>query len=115
MHGLITKQHCVLFREEGRSDFTICHLAELEGETLYLYGPGSLDALDRNWGQQIVNTVTTIAFKFIDYDDIVPHLGKIHGKYPVIQVRYSKSRCFITHEVLLQSAIFLTTCLVAAL
>ena len=51
---------------EGVSDSTICHLAELEGETLYLYGPGSLDALDRNWGQQAANTVTNVVFKFID-------------------------------------------------
>ncbi|XP_028397143.1 leucine-rich repeat-containing protein 49-like isoform X2 [Dendronephthya gigantea] len=70
---------------EGVSDSTICHLAELEGETLYLYGPGSLDALDRNWGQQAANTVTNVVFKFIDFDDIVPHLGKIQIKFPVVQ------------------------------
>jgi leucine-rich repeat-containing protein 49 len=68
-------------------DSTICHLAELEGETLYLYGPGSLDALDRNWGQQAANTVTNAVFKFVDFDDIVPHLGKIQTKFPVVQVR----------------------------
>lgn len=88
----------MFFREEGGSDFTICHLVELEGETLFLYGPGSLDAFDRNWGQQTVNTVTTIAFKFIDYDDIVPHLGKLQAKFPVIQVRYFNQSCCLTQK-----------------
>ena len=74
------------FSHEEVPGSTICHLAELEGETLYLYGPGSLDALDRNWGQQATNTLTNVVFKFIDFDDIVPHLGKIQTKFPVVQV-----------------------------
>ncbi|CAB4017912.1 leucine-rich repeat-containing 49 isoform X2, partial [Paramuricea clavata] len=74
-----------MLSQESVADSTICHLAELEGETLYLYGPGSLDALDRNWGQQAANTVTNAIFKFIDFDDIVPHLGKIQTKFPVVQ------------------------------
>ena len=75
-----------VFRQERSSDLTICHLAELESDTLFLYGPGSLDALDRNWGQQAVNTITSVSFKFIDYDDIVPYLGKLQAKFPVVQV-----------------------------
>lgn len=51
-----------------------------------MYGPGSLEALDRNWGQQAANIVTNVAFKFIDFDDIVPHIGKIQTKFPVVQV-----------------------------
>ncbi|XP_048583494.1 leucine-rich repeat-containing protein 49 isoform X2 [Nematostella vectensis] len=64
------------------SPLSICHLAELDGETLYLYGPGSLDALDRNWGAQAVNSVSVISFKFIEYDAIVPHFHKIGTRFP---------------------------------
>lgn len=64
------------------SSMSICHLAELDGETLYLYGSGSLDALDRNWGSQAVSSLTTIAFKFIKYDNIVVHLHKIRTRFP---------------------------------
>lgn len=80
-----------VFRQERSSDLTICHLAELESDTLFLYGPGSLDALDRNWGQQAVNTITSVSFKFIDYDDIVPYLGKLQAKFPVVQVWFCQS------------------------
>lgn len=66
----------------------------MEGEILYLYGPGSLDALDRNWGQQAANTVTNVVFKFIDFDYIVPHLGKIQTKFPVAQVRRNETQFF---------------------
>ncbi|XP_046846864.1 leucine-rich repeat-containing protein 49-like [Xenia sp. Carnegie-2017] len=74
-----------LLSQEETLDATICHLAELEGETLYLYGRGSLDAFDRNWGQQATNTVTNIVFKFIDFDEIVSHLGKVQIKFPIVQ------------------------------
>lgn len=80
-----TKAPETLFGQERSSDLIICHLAELESDTLFLYGPGSLDALDRNWGQQAVNTITSVSFKFIDYDDIVPYLGKLQAKFPVVQ------------------------------
>ena len=70
---------------EGDS-LTICHLAELDGDTLYLYGPGSLDALDRNWGAQAVNSVQNISIKFINYDTIVPHLAKISSRFPSLVV-----------------------------
>ncbi|EDO45771.1 predicted protein, partial [Nematostella vectensis] len=67
---------------DANDNNTICHLAELDGETLYLYGPGSLDALDRNWGAQAVNSVSVISFKFIEYDAIVPHFHKIGTRFP---------------------------------
>ncbi|XP_031566917.1 leucine-rich repeat-containing protein 49-like [Actinia tenebrosa] len=61
---------------------SICHLAELDGDTLYLYGPGSLDALDRNWGAQAVNSVLNMSIKFINYDTIVPYFSKISTRFP---------------------------------
>lgn len=65
---------------------SICHLAELDNDMLYLYGPGSLDALDRNWGNQAVQAVTAISFKFIDFDLIVPQLYKIRARFPSLVV-----------------------------
>ena len=65
---------------------SICHLAELDNDMLYLYGPGSLDALDRNWGNQAVQAVTAISFKFIDFDLIVPQLHKIRARFPSLVV-----------------------------
>lgn len=91
-------------------DTTICHLAELEGETLYLYGRGSLDAFDRNWGQQATNTVTNIVFKFIDFDEIVSHLGKVQIKFPIVQVRsVSNGSVYIillTHHVIVKNGVW---------
>jgi len=69
-------------RDAVPSPLSICHLAELDNDTLYLYGPGSLDALDRNWGNQAVQAVSAISFKFIDFDNIVPQLYKIRARFP---------------------------------
>ncbi|XP_013403685.1 leucine-rich repeat-containing protein 49 isoform X1 [Lingula anatina] len=62
-----------------------CHLAELEGDTLSLYGVGSLEALDRNWGIQAAGNITTIAFQFMDFTELVKHLGKIRARFPSVQ------------------------------
>ncbi|XP_038063566.1 leucine-rich repeat-containing protein 49-like [Patiria miniata] len=59
-----------------------CHLAELDGDTLYLYGPGSMEALDKSWGIQAAGSITTISFKFIDFDEITKHLHKIRIRFP---------------------------------
>ncbi|XP_077989183.1 leucine-rich repeat-containing protein 49-like [Glandiceps talaboti] len=60
----------------------VCHLAELEGDTLHLYGPGSLEALDKNWGIQAASAVTAVSFKFIDFNQIAKHLHKIRSRFP---------------------------------
>lgn len=73
---------CADTRNTVPSPLSICHLAELDNDTLYLYGPGSLDALDRNWGNQAVQAVSAISFKFIDFDNIVPQLYKIRARFP---------------------------------
>ncbi|XP_063955807.1 leucine-rich repeat-containing protein 49-like isoform X4 [Lytechinus pictus] len=60
----------------------VCHLAELEGDTLHLYGPGSLDALDKNWGVQAAGSITTVSIKFVDFNKVAKHLQKIRLRFP---------------------------------
>ncbi|GFO31885.1 leucine-rich repeat-containing protein 49-like protein [Plakobranchus ocellatus] len=60
-------------------------LEQIEGDTLSLYGPQSLDAFDRNWGVQVAGAVSTIVFKFIDFDAIVRQLPKIRVRFPATQ------------------------------
>ncbi len=63
-----------------------CHLAELEGDTLNLYGAGSMEALDKNWGVQAAGSVTTVSFKFIDFEEVAKHLHKIRIRFPNVSV-----------------------------
>ncbi|XP_077478869.1 leucine-rich repeat-containing protein 49 isoform X2 [Stigmatopora argus] len=58
------------------------HLAELDGDTLRLFGPGALEALERGWGAQTAAAVTVIAFRYIHFDAIVPTLPRIRVKFP---------------------------------
>ncbi|XP_068587161.1 leucine-rich repeat-containing protein 49-like isoform X2 [Cebidichthys violaceus] len=58
------------------------HLAELDGDTLRLFGPGALEALERGWGVQTAGAVTVIAFRYISFDAIVPTLPRIRVKFP---------------------------------
>uniref|UniRef100_UPI00398F1124 leucine-rich repeat-containing protein 49 isoform X2 n=1 Tax=Pristiophorus japonicus TaxID=55135 RepID=UPI00398F1124 len=60
------------------------HLAELEGDTLHLYGFGALESLDRSWGVQTAGAVTTVSFMFIDFDEIVTVLPRLRIKFPNI-------------------------------
>ncbi|XP_015198851.2 leucine-rich repeat-containing protein 49 [Lepisosteus oculatus] len=61
------------------------HLAELDGDTLRLFGPGALEALERGWGVQTAGAVTAIAFRYIDFDTIVPTLPRIRVKFPNVR------------------------------
>ncbi|XP_060062567.1 leucine-rich repeat-containing protein 49-like [Ylistrum balloti] len=61
------------------------NLADLEGDTLTLYGTKSLEGLDRNWGMQAAAAITHIYFKFIDFDEIVKHLHKVRTRFPGVQ------------------------------
>lgn len=63
------------------------HLVEIDGDTLYLYGSGALDSLDRNWSVQTAGNIFTVFFIFIDYDEIVPVLPKLRIKFPSCVVR----------------------------
>ncbi|XP_028999894.1 leucine-rich repeat-containing protein 49 isoform X2 [Betta splendens] len=58
------------------------HLAELDGDTLRLFGPGALEALERGWGVQTANAVAVITFRYINFDAIVPTLPRIRVKFP---------------------------------
>uniref|UniRef100_A0A672ZKL4 Leucine rich repeat containing 49 n=1 Tax=Sphaeramia orbicularis TaxID=375764 RepID=A0A672ZKL4_9TELE len=58
------------------------HLAELDGETLRLFGLGALEALERGWGVQTAGAVTVITFRYINFDAIVPTLPRIRVKFP---------------------------------
>ncbi|XP_072258403.1 leucine-rich repeat-containing protein 49 isoform X2 [Pyxicephalus adspersus] len=60
------------------------HLVELEGDTLCLYGLGSLESLDRTWSVQTSGSVNTISFTFIEFEDIIQVLPKIRVKLPNI-------------------------------
>ena len=62
-------------------------VAELEEDTLNLYGPLALGAFDRNWGLQAAGAVTTIVFRFIDFDEICKQIHKIRSRFPGTQVR----------------------------
>ncbi|XP_030044477.1 LOW QUALITY PROTEIN: leucine-rich repeat-containing protein 49 [Microcaecilia unicolor] len=82
------------FPEENRSLDTVLnsalqglsvidsHFVELEGDTLYLYGSGALESLERSWSLQSSGTVTTLFFTFIDFDEIVQVLPKVKMKFP---------------------------------
>lgn len=64
-------------------------LAELDGDTLTCYGPGSVESLDKNWGIQAAGAVTNIVFKFIECGDIVSKaFNKIRSKFPSANVSY---------------------------
>ncbi|XP_077419286.1 leucine-rich repeat-containing protein 49 isoform X3 [Vanacampus margaritifer] len=58
------------------------HLAELDGDTLRLFGLGALEALERGWGAQTAGAVTVIAFRYIHFDAIIPALPRIRVKFP---------------------------------
>lgn len=63
------------------------HLAELDGDTLRLFGLGALEALERGWGVQTAGAVNIITFRFINFDAIVPTLPRIRVKFPNLSVR----------------------------
>ncbi|XP_076444066.1 leucine-rich repeat-containing protein 49-like isoform X2 [Babylonia areolata] len=69
----------------GSSGQDLNMVAELEEDTLSLYGPLALGAFDRNWGLQAAGAVTTVLFKFIDFDEICKHLHKVRSRFPGAQ------------------------------
>ncbi|XP_076465763.1 leucine-rich repeat-containing protein 49-like isoform X2 [Babylonia areolata] len=60
-------------------------VAELEEDTLNIYGPLALAAFDRAWGLQAASAVTTIVFKFVDFDEICKHIHKVRTRFPNTQ------------------------------
>ncbi|KAF0043501.1 hypothetical protein F2P81_004838 [Scophthalmus maximus] len=87
-HGNFLALLCVrMLLEAGSStvqslSLSESHLAELDGDTLRLFGLGALEALERGWGVQTAGAVTVITFRYISFDAIVPTLPRIRVKFP---------------------------------
>nr|XP_056721829.1 leucine-rich repeat-containing protein 49 [Euleptes europaea] len=76
-----------------------CHLVEVEGDTLYLYGSGALESLDRNWSVQTAGNVATIAFIFIDFDELVPVLPKLRIKFPnFVHLKFKETKLVMLQQ-----------------
>ncbi|XP_051513010.1 leucine-rich repeat-containing protein 49-like isoform X1 [Myxocyprinus asiaticus] len=58
------------------------HLAELDGETLRLIGPGALETLERCWSVQTAASVTIVTFRYIHFDSIIPTFLRIRLRFP---------------------------------
>ncbi len=76
-------------RSSGAPDYSVCHLAELDDNCLNFYGPGSLEALDRNWGEKAASSVTHVSFQYINFDQIVSYIAKVKLKFPNVMVSKS--------------------------
>ncbi|XP_052279636.1 leucine-rich repeat-containing protein 49-like isoform X4 [Dreissena polymorpha] len=89
--GIVTEtkpglyKETLLFGADDKLGSNLNNVADLEGDRLTLYGPKSLEALDRNWGIQAAGAVATIIFKFIDFEEIAKHLAKIRVRFPATQ------------------------------
>ncbi|XP_076103636.1 leucine-rich repeat-containing protein 49-like isoform X15 [Mytilus galloprovincialis] len=79
------KETIIFGQGDNRTATDLSNLADLEGDTLTLYGTQSLEALDRNWGMQAAGAVTHIIFKFIEFEDIAKQLYKVRTKFPGVQ------------------------------
>jgi len=67
--------------KSSTKDYSVCHLAELDHDSLNLYGSGSLDALDKNWGDKTCEAITTVTFRYIKFNEIVPYLKKLNSRF----------------------------------
>uniref|UniRef100_A0ACB8E5K7 Leucine-rich repeat-containing protein 49 n=1 Tax=Sphaerodactylus townsendi TaxID=933632 RepID=A0ACB8E5K7_9SAUR len=75
------------------------HLVEVEGDTLYLYGSTALESLDRNWSVQTAGNVATIAFVFIDFEEIVPALPKLRIKFPnLVHLKFKETNLVMLQQ-----------------
>ncbi|PVD20176.1 hypothetical protein C0Q70_20671 [Pomacea canaliculata] len=79
------KETVIFGSEGGGSAENLNMVAELEGDTLTLYGPLALGAFDRNWGLQAAGAITSIVFRFIDFDEITKQLHKVRSRFPSTQ------------------------------
>uniref|UniRef100_A0A8C9SRW8 Leucine-rich repeat-containing protein 49-like n=1 Tax=Scleropages formosus TaxID=113540 RepID=A0A8C9SRW8_SCLFO len=77
----------VMYTETGSGNAqNLClsnnHLAEVDGGTLLLFGPGALEVLERGWSTLTPLAVTTISFRYIHFNIIVPTFPSIRVKFP---------------------------------
>lgn len=63
--------------DDNSSDARQPRLAEVVDDTLHIYGP-AFDELDRNWS----SAVSVVAFHFVDFDLVAPHLSKLRHRTP---------------------------------
>ncbi|XP_066491721.1 leucine-rich repeat-containing protein 49 isoform X2 [Tiliqua scincoides] len=75
------------------------HLVEVEGDTLFLYGSGALESLDRNWSVHTAGSIITIFFIFIDFDEIVPVLPKLKIKFPnCVHLKFKETKLVMLQQ-----------------
>eukprot|EP00111_Clytia_hemisphaerica_P004223 TCONS_00012064-protein len=84
VHG-ITSTRAFWGSSPEMKEYNSCHLAELDNNVLNLYGPRSLDALDKNWGEKNNSSIEAISFKFIQFRDIIPKLKIVKDKFLGLQ------------------------------
>uniref|UniRef100_UPI00358EC77D leucine-rich repeat-containing protein 49 isoform X2 n=1 Tax=Myxine glutinosa TaxID=7769 RepID=UPI00358EC77D len=58
------------------------HLAEIERNTMRLYGTGALEIFERNLSMH--TSISAISFHYIHFDDIIPAFSKITNKLPSV-------------------------------
>jgi len=62
-------------------DISDSYLAEIDGECLQLFGSGSLDSIDKTWGNQVCGTVTTVTVQYINFDELSAYFTKLRAKF----------------------------------
>lgn len=77
-------------------------MCEISGDVLNVFGTGALEAFDRNWGLQAAGVVTTVHFKFTDFDVLSRILHKIRVRFPNVQVSVLNVLCEHTLNLFLQ-------------
>ena len=76
--------------DSGIGSLSSDHVAEINGDTLYLIGTGVLSSLEKNYGIQAAGAVICISFKFIDFDQISNYLPRIRTRFPSVYVSSMK-------------------------
>ncbi|XP_023723351.1 leucine-rich repeat-containing protein 49 isoform X3 [Cryptotermes secundus] len=67
-------------REQG-GDF----LVEICGRCLNIYGQGALRFIDRPWNSGKAADVNTVKFNYINFNNIIPVLGRIKQRFPNVE------------------------------
>ncbi|GAB1605089.1 leucine-rich repeat-containing protein 49-like isoform X4 [Argonauta hians] len=85
---LKSDKHTFIFGSGSNLDSSdACDLnyhADLDDNSLSMYGIDSLKELDRICGAQATGSVNTVLFDFIEFDEIVKHLPKLRARFPNI-------------------------------
>jgi leucine-rich repeat-containing protein 49 len=57
-------------------------LVEISGRFLNVYGQGALRFIDRPWNSGKAADVNTVKFSYINFNSIIPILGRIKQRFP---------------------------------